>query len=143
MPWWGWLVLGGGLLAVEVAIQTEFWLAILGASALSVGLITRFVFEAPVWGQWAVFGVVVVLLAFFVRRPLNEKWVKAAPGIEPDLVGECVSVESEIAAGGSGSTRHRGTTWTARNVGTTTLAPGSEAKVVRTSGLTLEVEALD
>ena len=64
MPWWVWLALGATLLVVEVAVQTEFWLAVLGVAALIVGI-----------AAWMGFGGCVVLvlgakaLAIFLKRP--------------------------------------------------------------------------
>ena len=40
MPWWGWLIVGIGLLGVEMfVIDAQFYLVFLGASAAIVGLL--------------------------------------------------------------------------------------------------------
>ena len=39
MPWWAWMAVGVVILVIEVAVQTEFWLAVLGGAALLVGAI--------------------------------------------------------------------------------------------------------
>ena len=56
MPWWGWLVIGAMLLGAEIIVTTDFYLAVLGVAALSVGLVSALGLETP-WMQWALFGV--------------------------------------------------------------------------------------
>ncbi|MBW2698578.1 MAG: NfeD family protein, partial [Deltaproteobacteria bacterium] len=68
MPWWAWLAVGAVILIIEVAVQTEFWLAVLGGAALMVGAVGWVIPEQPVWVQWAQLGVFSILLTVFVRR---------------------------------------------------------------------------
>ena len=56
MPWWGWLVLGIGLLGVEMfVIDAQFYLVFLGVSAAIVGLLGLAGVPMPEWPQWLVF----------------------------------------------------------------------------------------
>jgi membrane protein implicated in regulation of membrane protease activity len=139
MPWWVWLAIGVGLLIIEITIQMEFWMAVLGSAALLVGLIVFLGIGGPLWAQWGLFAVLSVVLAVSIRRRIHQKFVASAPGLEPDLVGERVPIASEIPIDGSGEVLLRGTTWRARNVGSTPLPAGSTAVIERVDGLTLEL----
>jgi len=143
MPWWIWLALGATLLVVEVAVQTEFWLAVLGVAALIVGAAAWMGFKDPLWAQWAVFGMLSIFLAVVVRRRIHSKWVASAPGIAPELVGERVIVDAPIPAGRAGGARHRGSVWKARNVGDQDLDAGVTAIIQRVEGTTLEISTQD
>ncbi|MGH0035073.1 MAG: NfeD family protein [Myxococcota bacterium] len=139
MPWWGWLAVGAALLAAEVAVQTEFWLAVLGAAALVVGMGLLVGLDAPVWGQWLAFAVLSIGLAVTVRRQVREKLAGRAPGLKPELIGEHGSCREAIEAGGVGSVEVRGSTWRARNLGSQALSEGDPIRVDSVDGLTLEV----
>ena len=139
MPWWAWLAVGVVLLVVEVAIQTDFWLAVLGVAALIVGTAAWMGFSEPLWAQWAAFGLLSIGLAVFVRRWLHGRWVASAPGIAPELVGERVALDAPIPAGRAGEARHRGSVWHARNVGEQDLDAGAAAIIRRVEGTTLEI----
>jgi membrane protein implicated in regulation of membrane protease activity len=143
MPGWAWLAVGVALLIIEIAVQTEFWLAVLGFAALGVGLATSLGLTGPVWAQWAAFGVLSVVLAVSIRRRLHQKFVASAPGLQPELVGERVPIEVDIPTGGTAEVVLRGTTWRARNVGTEPLPKGVTAVVERVDGVTLELRAPD
>ena len=142
MSAWVWLVIAAVLLGLEVAVQADFWLAVLGSAALAVGLVTAIGLEAPLSLQLVSFGALSIALTLFVRRRLHEKLVGRAPGIRDDLVRESVTVADAIEPGETGSVQHRGSPWQARNVGAVTIPAGSEARIQRVSGLTLELRAL-
>ena len=72
MPWWGWLALGAALLGAEIAVQTEFWLATIGAAAMVMGLALTVVAGPPFWLQWLAFAVLAVAFNLLFRRPLHE-----------------------------------------------------------------------
>lgn len=141
MPWWGWLAVGAVLLASELAVQTDFWLAVLGVAALSVGALARFGIIETIWVQWAGFGVLSVFFAVFVRKRVHEKLVGTAPGIKAELIGEYGTVQTEIAPAGVGSVELRGSSWKARNVGDSPLAAGTRVRVEAVDGLQLDVRA--
>jgi membrane protein implicated in regulation of membrane protease activity len=141
MPWWGWLVVGTALLGAEVAIQTEFWLAVLGAAAVAVSLALLAGLSLPVWGQWLGFAGLSVLLAVTVRRQVRDKLASRTPGLKPELLGEHGTSRGEIAPGSIGSVEVRGSTWRARNVGDTALREGDAIRVEAVEGLTLDVRS--
>ena len=110
MPWWAWLATGVALLVVEIAIQTEFWVAVLGAAALIVGIVIGFGGAGETWVQLALFAVLSVVLAVSVRGPLYRK-LAAAPGLEPALIDEYGTARDAIAPGGDGTVELRGSSW--------------------------------
>jgi hypothetical protein len=62
MVWWAWLVLGIGLLGVEMfVIDAQFYLVFIGLSAALVGLFGLVGVEMPQWAQWLAFGVLAVV----------------------------------------------------------------------------------
>jgi membrane protein implicated in regulation of membrane protease activity len=139
MPWWGWLALGAALLGAEIAVQTEFWLALVGAAALTMGLVLPLTADPRVWVQWIVFAVLAVAYNALFRRRLHEKLVGRPPGRAPELVGETGTALEAIAPGATGSVALRGTTWQARNVGTAALAAHAPVQVAGVDGILLEV----
>ena len=53
MPWWGWLILGIGLLGVEMfVVDAQFYLVFIGVAAALVGLLGLTGIALPQWAQW-------------------------------------------------------------------------------------------
>ena len=75
MPWWGWLALGAALLGAEIAVQTEFWLATIGAAAMVMGLGLTLIDDPRIWVQWIAFAVLAVAFNLLFRRQLHEKLI--------------------------------------------------------------------
>ena len=139
MPWWGWIVVGVVLLAGELVANAQFYLVFLGAAAVLTGLLTVARITASVAMQWAAFGVLaVVLLVGFRRRLYGHLRGTNPPGHET-IVGETAVVQEAIAPGALGRAELRGTSWTARNVGSEALAAGQRAQVMRLEGLVLDL----
>lgn len=139
MPWWGWLALGAALLGAEIAIGTEFWLALVGAAAMALGLVLTFGIDPPIWIQWLAFALLAIAFNVFFRRRLHEKLVGSAPGLGPELVGDSGVAVEAIEAGAIGTVELRGSTWRARNVGDAPLAARAAVQVVGKNGILLEV----
>jgi len=139
MAWWGWIVIGVALLAAETAIATDFYLVVLGLSALLVGLIGLAGLSLPIWLQWLLFGALSAVFLVVVRRALPR-----TAGLRDDpnqvVVGEVALVKERIDPGSVGQAELRGATWTARNISSSPLAAGSRARVHRIDGLMLHVE---
>jgi membrane protein implicated in regulation of membrane protease activity len=142
MTWWAWLVLGAVLLGAELfAVDAQFFLVFLGVSAAIVGLAGLFGIVLPEWGQWLVFAVIALFFFLTFRRTLYTKIRGGGENYRESLAGESVLVAVDLAVGKETRTEYRGTKWTIRNVGETTIAAGSRAKVVDVNGLTLNIEA--
>ena len=139
MPWWSWLALGAALLGAEIAVQTEFWLALVGAAALTMGLVLPLIVDPRAWIQWIAFAMLAVAYNALFRRRLHERFVGRPPGLSPELVGESGTALEAIEPGATGQVELRGSTWQARNVGTARLAARSTVRVARVDGILLEV----
>ncbi len=139
MPWWAWLVLGAAMLGFEVAISTEFWLALVGAAAMTLGLLLTFGFEPPAAVQWIAFAALAVGYNIFFRRKLHEKLGGNVPGLAPELVGDSGTALEAIAPGATGPVELRGSTWRARNTGDVAIAARATVQVVGKDGILLEV----
>ena len=142
MTWWSWMVLGAVLLGAELfAIDAQFYLVFLGVSAALVGLAGLFGIAMPEWAQWVAFAILSLVFFFSFRKSLYEKIRGGAIGFRENLLGDMVRVETDLAAGAEARIEYRGTKWTAKNIGSDTIAGGSKARVVKADGLTLHVEA--
>ena len=138
---WVWICVGVSLLVLEVLIQTEFWLVFIGLAALLVGGLTSAGLGGPLWAQWVALATFSVLLTVFFRKRIHEKFVHPAPGVGPELVGERVLVHTRMDTGATGSVEHRGSTWPARNTGTTPIEANTHATIQQVSGIELEIQA--
>ena len=139
MAWWGWIVTGVALLAAETAVAADFYLAVLGVSALVVGLIGFAGPSLPMWLQWLLFGAFSAVLLLVVRRVVP-RVADTSRDQNQAIIGEVAVVQERIDPGGLGRAELRGTAWTARNVSGAPLAAGSRVRVRRIDGLMLDVE---
>src|ERR1043165_385277 len=100
MPWWGWVVVGMGLLAVELfVIDAQFYLVFLGVSAAVVGLIGLGV-TTPAWAQWLTFAVLSVLTMLAFRSRLYAMARNRSGHVEQRLtLGDRVTVPVHLAPG--------------------------------------------
>jgi membrane protein implicated in regulation of membrane protease activity len=143
MPWWAWMVLGIGLLGVEMfVIDAQFYLVFIGLSAAVVGLLGLFGVELPYWGQWLLFSLLALVAMFSFRRRLYEMVRSRAGHVEERLtVGDRVVVTARIEPGQTGRVEYRGSSWQARNAGAAAIDAGGEAVISQVDGLTLHVRA--
>lgn len=141
MPWWGWLVIGVGLLGVEMfVIDAQFYLVFIGVAAAIVGLIGTGA-TIPAWLQWLVFAALSVLAMVAFRRRVYVL-VRGRTGVVDERVthGDRVLVPQRLAPAESCRVEYRGSTWTARNVDQSVIEAGKEAVIVQVEGLTLHVK---
>jgi membrane protein implicated in regulation of membrane protease activity len=141
MPSWGWLVLGVGLLGVEMfVIDAEFYLVFLGASAALVGLLGLAGISMPEWVEWLTFAALAVFTMVTFRRRFYELMRRQdAPVDERITTGDLVVVPSRLEPGQSCRVDYRGSSWTARNTGGNAIEAGTEARISRVDGLTLHI----
>ncbi len=142
MPWWAWLVLGIGLLGVELLIiDAQFYLVFIGLSAAVVGLLGLFGIGLPEWAEWLVFAVLSIIAMLAFRRRIYELLRGGAGQVEERLtVGDRVRVSTRLEPGESGRVEYRGSSWGARNTGSKPIEAGQEAIIAQVDGLTLHVK---
>ena len=143
MAWWAWLVLGAGLLGVEMfVIDAQFYLVFIGLSAAVVGLLGLAGVDLPVWTQWLAFSALALVAMLGFRRRVYELVRNRSGRVDERLtVGDRVPVASRLEPGQSGRVEYRGSNWTARNVGSVPIEAGREAVIAEVDGLTLKVRA--
>ena len=142
MPWWGWLIVGIGLLAVEMfVIDAQFYLVFIGASAVVVGLLALAGITMPDWGQWLLFAVLAVgAMLAFRRRVYDLVRGKSGPVQERITSGDRVVVPVRLEPGQTCRVEYRGTSWNARNVDVLPIVAGSEAVISKADDLTLHLK---
>ena len=142
MLWWHWLILGLTLIGMEILTLGglgNFYFLFFGMAAVLVSLLVWLGLSEPIYLQWFLFAVFGIVSFFALRKPLQ---AKASFGKQDELpvdsmVGEQATLVEDIDAQRVGRAELRGSTWTARNAGTTALLKGTSAKVIRVEGLTL------
>ena len=140
MEWWQWIVLGAGILAAEMVIDSEFYLIFIGVSAIAVGLLGFAPYSLPMWGQWLVFAALVAGSTIAFRGKLYERLRGTPPEIKAGVVGEVAIAITPIRAGEHGRVELRGATWAAKNTGPSDIAKNGRARVEACEGLTLYVQ---
>jgi membrane protein implicated in regulation of membrane protease activity len=142
MLWWHWLLLGLVLTALELAASGGFYIIFFGVAAIIVALLSLFDLAGPLWFQLLLFSALSVASLLFFRNPLMRRLNLTAGTTDLDtLAGENCTALEPMPPGGSGRVEARGTTWSARNIGTTPLANGARCIVARSERLTLLVKA--
>jgi membrane protein implicated in regulation of membrane protease activity len=142
MPWWGWLIVGIGLLGIEMfVIDAEFYLVFLGASAIIVGLLGLTGVTLPEWAQWLLFAALAVVAMVTFRRRLYALVRGTAGQVRERITaGDTVVVPTRLEPGQSCRVDYRGTSWTARNVDALPIPAGSEAVISHVEDLTLHLK---
>lgn len=143
MIWWYWMVLGLALLGAEMTTPGGFYILFFGLAALVVGTLAGFGVVNEDWLQWLLFSLIAVGSLLVFRGPLLARLTHKRKG-QPDvdsMVGEVAIALEALAVGATGKAELRGTTWTAKNVGTTALNKGQRGSVRRVEGLTLWIIA--
>jgi membrane protein implicated in regulation of membrane protease activity len=135
-----WLVLGILAVALELIVPSGFFLFILGAAGLVVGVLS----VLNVVGSWVPQVIVFCLLAivFWVAfgKRLSALLSRASTSrTQGQLVGAIVTLQSDILPGGTGSGELWGSQWTVENIGNESLTVGSKSVVVASQGIKLQV----
>jgi inner membrane protein len=139
MIWWYWLLLGLLLLGVEMMTPGGFYILFFGFAALIVGTLAWLELVTGESAQWLLFSGIAIASLLLFRGPLLSR-MNASEVKHPDvdsMVGEIAVPIEALAAGAVGKVELRGTTWSARNAGPSTLAKGQRSKVTGMDGLTL------
>ena len=137
MIWWGWLLAGLVLFALE-AVSAGFYVVFFGVGAIAVGFLDLLGWhlELPLQGLLFV-AISAVALALF-RKPLLVRFQKGIPTHKVDsLAGQMATALEDIPVGGRGTAELRGSSWTAQNIGAVPIMRDARAHVDRVEGLTL------
>lgn len=139
--WWHWLVLGLALAVGEIATPGGFYIIFFGIGAIIVGALAAFGLAGPVWMQLLLFSVFSVGgLASFRGRLLRSVQPNPQAPLVDALVGEIGVAAEDLTPGEVGMVELRGTGWSARVSGGSTISRGTRCRVTRVDGLLLYVE---
>ena len=141
MIWWYWLLLGLLLLGAEMMTPGGFYILFFGLAALVVGAIAWLELVPGESAQWLLFSGIAIASLLLFRGPLLSR-MNASEAKHPDvdsMVGEIAIPTEALSAGAVGKVELRGTTWSARNTGPSTLNKGQRSKVTGMDGLTLQI----
>ena len=143
MVWWYWMILGLGLLGAEMTTPGGFYILFFGLSALLVGTFAGLQLVQADWMQWLLFSVIAISSLLVFRGPLLARMShsRGASADVDSMVGEVAIPLEALPAGAVGRAELRGSTWTAKNVGTTAFSKGQRGKVTKVDGLTLWITA--
>ncbi len=139
MIWWYWLLLGLLLLGAEMMTPGGFYILFFGLAALVVGAIAGSGLVESDSAQWLLFSGIAIASLLLFRGPLLAR-MNASEIQHPDvdsMMGEIAIPVDTLAAGAVGKVELRGTTWSAKNTGASTLNKGQRSKVTGMDGLTL------
>jgi membrane protein implicated in regulation of membrane protease activity len=139
MAWWMWVLLGLGLLVVEVATPGGLFALFFGVSALVVAALAAAGLGTV--AQWIAFSAVSVVLLLTLRRTLQERLAGWRGGPVDSLVGEEVVLLGDLPAGGEVKAELRGAPWNARAASGVPMKAGARARVERVDGLVLWIRA--
>ena len=138
MQWWAWVAGGAVLLGAELAlVDAQFYLVLLGASALLVGVFALAWPGLPEWLQWLVFSVLAIGSMVGFRRRIYERLRPHLPAMRTGPAGETIIVPQDLPPGESCRIGYRGSSWSAVNAGHVTIAAGGRARIERVDGLSL------
>lgn len=139
MIWWYWIFLGLALAGAELLSPGGFYLLFFGIASIIVGALAGLDVVTAAWLQWLLFSGLAVLSLLLLRGPLL-RMTQSQPAQEMDsMVGEAAVLMENLQPGHTGKAELRGSTWSARNVGTVPLSSGQRAKVAKVDGLTIFV----
>lgn len=140
MTWWIWVLIGLLLLSLEF-VSSTMHIGLFAVGAFVVAILVGVGIHMPLWAQLILFTLVSIVSLLFIR-PILVKKLRLSEKKEIDtLVGEQAMAMEDIAPATVGRAELRGTTWTARNVGETTLMRGQRCVVARVDGLTIHLRA--
>jgi membrane protein implicated in regulation of membrane protease activity len=134
-----WVVLGVGLLGLEIFMPSGFYLFILGLASLIVGcatlagLLSDFTVQAVVFVSFGLF------FWLFVAERL-QTLIRSKEKSYDSVVGQVAKAREVISPGSKGAGELWGTSWKLENVGSSTLEGGDECVVMGSDGLTLQVK---
>lgn len=137
MPWWIWVLLGFFLLALEL-LTSGIHLGFFGVGAILVGLLVALGVVDTLWVELLLFSVLSILLLVIFRQPLIRRLRESPQKHEVDaVVGQTALALIDMAPDAFGRAELRGSSWSARNVGSSSITNGQRCVVEKVDGLTL------
>jgi hypothetical protein len=145
MTWWIWLIVGIGLLALEMfLIDAEFYLVFLGVSAIIVGVIGVVGVDLPQAAQWILFSALAIVSLLAFRRRIYAMVRKRTGHVANRVTsGDKVLVPVRLEPGQTCRLDYHGTSWSARNVDARAIVANSEAVISNVDDLTLHLRPLE
>ena len=140
MEWWVWVLVAFLLLTIEF-FSTTMHIGFFAVGAFLVAILTGMGIAGPLWVQLLTFAITSVVALIFVRPYVVQRLGLSRTVVVDTMIGEEAIAIAEIAPAAIGKAELRGSTWSARNVGETTLATGQRCTVARVDGLLLHVKA--
>lgn len=140
MSWWIWVLIGLLLLSMEF-VSSTMHLGLFAVGAFVVAILVGVGLHIPLWGQLVLFTSTSIISLLFIRPILVRKLGLNVKKHIDTLVGEQATAMEDIAPATIGRAELRGTTWSARNVGETSLARGQRCVVAHVEGLMIHVRA--
>jgi membrane protein implicated in regulation of membrane protease activity len=140
MAWWIWVLFGLLLLGVELASSTMH-IGLFAIGAFTVALLEALGVHMPLWGELITFTGVSVVSIVVIRPILIRKLKLDKKPVVDTLVGEQALALDDIAPSAIGKAEMRGTSWSARNVGDTSLIRGQRCVVTEVEGLVIHIRA--
>jgi membrane protein implicated in regulation of membrane protease activity len=137
MPWWGWMILGGFLLASELLlIDAAFYLVFVGVAAIITGFgVLLSLVPLAEWVQWLAFAALSVVTMLLFRERLYRRLRPAAIGFDGAPDGQQITLGTALAPGDSASAQWQGSTWKVTNEGEEPIPAGGRARILRRRGL--------
>lgn len=142
MAWWSWMVVGLLFLGAELfIIEADFYLVFLGAAAVLTGLAALGFPILPDWSQWLIFAALALVSMVFFRKRVYRLLRRAVPDMPNDMLNEHLELPVGLPPGDSCRVELRGSSWTARNVGSQPIPAAQPVRIVGVDGVTLQIEA--
>lgn len=139
MPWWIWVLAAFLLLTIEF-FSTTAHIGFFAVGAFIVAILVGAGVVMPLWMELLIFSISSVVLLVFVRPIVVRRLGLNKTPVIDSMIGEQATALGDIGVAADGRAELRGSTWTARNVGTTPLARGQRCVVDRIDGLTLYIK---
>jgi Membrane protein implicated in regulation of membrane protease activity len=140
MAWWVWVLVAFLLLTIEFFATTAH-IGFFAVGAFLVAIIVGAGIPMPLWGQLLTFSISSVILLVFVRPIVVRKLGLSITKVVDTLVGAQAIVLDDLPVAAEGRAEMRGSTWTARNIGSTPILKGQRCVVEQVTGLTIHVRA--
>ncbi len=142
MQWWAWVAVGAILLGSELAlVNAQFYLVLIGAAALLVGVARLAGLELAPWVQWSAFALLALVFVAGFRRRIYLRLRRGLPVLHLGPEQDSVIVPDGLAPGASCRLEFRGSSWSAVNGGAAAIAAGGRARIERMDRLTLVLRA--